>query len=246
MGIEWTIQPAVAGCAIDAGYPQVLSCSFGDLAPDESRSITVRSTTSTASCGVYGNTAVASATGLLPVTASASINQTCPPPPTGLCEGGVSKLVVKYTGTQALNGTVRGQRRNPGTSPILNAITQGIVPNTLYTFAIMSMGGQFGPVANGRLANNFKLFIGSKEIVDFHTSCSTPIYPGMKIGPVPQQFEIVEVWSLKGGKMGAPQRRCTSRRDPRVGQRGGPCATSHVIEGSGGLPGSGGDDLGSV
>lgn len=121
----------------------------------------------------------------------------------GTCEGGVSKLVVKYIGSTPLGAgdVVGGQRLNPGTSGVLPAQTSNVAGTTLYTFAIASLGGQFSPVANGRLGNNMRLFINGTEAGDVHTSCSVPIYPGQVIGGV---FEIVEVYSLKGGKIGAP------------------------------------------
>ena len=120
----------------------------------------------------------------------------------GTCEGGVTKLVVKYIGSTPLTAgdVVAGQRLNPGGSAILPAQTSDVAGTTLYTFAISSVGGQFSAVANGRLANNFRLFINGTQIADVHTSCSQPIYPGMIIGG---QFEIVEVYSAKGGLIGA-------------------------------------------
>jgi hypothetical protein len=55
-------------------------------------------------------------------------------------------------------------------------------------------------VANGRLANNFRLFVNGSLNIDFHTSCSAPIYPGLVIG----DFQIVDVWSVNGGQIGPP------------------------------------------
>jgi hypothetical protein len=119
--------------------------------------------------------------------------------PTGVCDGGVTKLVMKYNGNGSPAGTVRGQRRNPGQSSILDAIVTVNGGETYYTFAIHALGGQFNAVANGRLANNFKVYTGNTQVADFHTSCSAPIYPGMLIGG---PFELVEVHSVNGGMMG--------------------------------------------
>jgi hypothetical protein len=121
----------------------------------------------------------------------------------GICEGGVDEFTVRYTGTTPLSGTVRGQRRNPQPSGILDAQTSVVSGETHYRFAVTSRSGQFSAVANGRLANNFKLFINGSEIVDFHTSCSAPIYPGMTLGPSDRQFTIVSVHSVSGGWVGA-------------------------------------------
>lgn len=122
-----------------------------------------------------------------------------PPVPTGICEGGVTKLVVKYIGAAPLNGEVRGKRRNPKPSAILPGQVSIVNGETHYTFAMTTLGGLFSPVANGRIGNNFQLYIGNTQIVDFHTSCSAPIYPGMQLAGT---FEIVEVYSAKGGQIG--------------------------------------------
>jgi len=122
-----------------------------------------------------------------------------PPVPTGVCEGGVTKLVVKYIGAAPLNGAVRGKRRNPQPSAILPGQVSVVNGETHYTFAMTTLGGLFSPVANGRIGNNFQLYIGNRQIVDFHTSCSAPIYPGMQLAGT---FEIVEVYSAKGGQIG--------------------------------------------
>jgi hypothetical protein len=119
----------------------------------------------------------------------------------GKCEGGVSKLVLKYIGAAPLTEAVRGKRRNPGPSAILDALETTVGGTTYYTFAIAGLGGQFSPVANGRLANNFQIFIGNTMVADIHTSCSAPIFPGMQIAGL---FEIVEVYSLKGGAIPPP------------------------------------------
>lgn len=57
---NWSIvsQPAGNPCSIAAG---TLSCSFGDLAAGQSRSVTVKAATSGSACGTYDNTATASA-----------------------------------------------------------------------------------------------------------------------------------------------------------------------------------------
>lgn len=123
-----------------------------------------------------------------------------PPPPStgsGVCSGGVTKLVLKYIGTTPFSGVVYGQRTAPGKG----LKTAAVVSGGLYTFATEEMGGVFESVSSGRLANNFTVFIGNTKIGDVHTSCSVPIYPGMKVG---SQFEIVEVWSKGGGLIVRP------------------------------------------
>jgi len=121
------------------------------------------------------------------------------PPPTtgsGVCSGGVTKLVLKYIGSGSPSGVVRGQRTAPGKGSMVDAQVSGTSP-VLYTFAVTDMGGLFDPIAGGRLANNLGVFIGNTMIADVHTSCSVPIFPGMKVGT---QFEVVEVWTKGGGR----------------------------------------------
>ena len=82
-GVSWgiTSQPAGNPCSITGSAPsQTLSCNFGDLASGASRAVTIESATTTASCGVYNNTASASATNHATVTASATDTVLCPPP----------------------------------------------------------------------------------------------------------------------------------------------------------------------
>ncbi len=65
-GINWSISPAYAGpgtCTISGSAPsQVLTCSFGDMAPGDSASVHISSTTNALSGGTYVNTATATAT----------------------------------------------------------------------------------------------------------------------------------------------------------------------------------------
>lgn len=123
------------------------------------------------------------------------------PPPTGVCEGGVSLLILKYEGITPLTGDVFGQRRNPQASALLPAQNVGTPLNPRYQFAIAELGGLFDSVAQGRLANNFAIFVGFEMVTEIHTSCSAPIFPGMPVGG---GFVITEVHSVKGGIIGAP------------------------------------------
>ncbi|HWV57427.1 MAG TPA: hypothetical protein VNZ57_08245 [Longimicrobiales bacterium] len=195
LGVEWTV--AEPGCTISGTAPQMLVCDFGVLAAGASRTVIVQSQTVAQSCGTYTNVATAHALGVDPVTAEASIVVECGPPLPDVCDGGITKIVLKYIGTQPLTGEVRGQRVAPGSGqrPILPAQTTGVGANTLYTFAIIPLGGLFEPVANGRLANDFAIFIGNSEVARVHTSCSQPIYRGMIIGGL---FELVDMANVNG------------------------------------------------
>lgn len=76
-GVDWSINPAYSGpgsCSINGAVAsQVLTCSYGDMAPGASVSVHITSATSAASVGTYNNTATATATNVgTPVQASAS------------------------------------------------------------------------------------------------------------------------------------------------------------------------------
>src|SRR6185369_9778357 len=75
-GINWTINPAVAGCGIVAN---TLTCNFGDLTNGQSKTVHVTSTTIVASCQAYPNTASAQATNHAQVQAQATTTVTCAP-----------------------------------------------------------------------------------------------------------------------------------------------------------------------
>jgi uncharacterized repeat protein (TIGR01451 family) len=78
-GVNWSINPATAGCSITGSAPnQSLSCSFGDLASQATRTVHVVSGTTSASCKAYPNTATASATNQSSVQASDTTTVNCP------------------------------------------------------------------------------------------------------------------------------------------------------------------------
>ena len=76
-GLDWSIDAANsdAGCSITSG---VLTCDFGDLGSNESRSVHIISSTTGASCGVVDNTAGVTTTNDGGDTASATITVDCP------------------------------------------------------------------------------------------------------------------------------------------------------------------------
>jgi hypothetical protein len=74
-GLEWSMDPEVAGCAITGG---LLSCSFASLADGQSVAVHLVSPTSVSSCGSHDNTAVVRADNRTEVRASASVTVICP------------------------------------------------------------------------------------------------------------------------------------------------------------------------
>src|SRR5205814_1323461 len=111
-GTGWSINPAVAGCAIAAGPPQVLTCTFATLAAGASQAVTVQKTTAApADCGTINNTANVTGTGI-PVdtddAASASIVVNCPDlslaktaATTPVTAGGVASFTITATNTSS-------------------------------------------------------------------------------------------------------------------------------------------------
>ncbi|HEY8755194.1 MAG TPA: DUF11 domain-containing protein [Candidatus Dormibacteraeota bacterium] len=83
-GVDWSISPAYTGqgtCAIAGGVgSQILSCSFGDMAPGASASVHITSATAFTSCATYQNTASVGVTNEngSPFTAKASTTVQCP------------------------------------------------------------------------------------------------------------------------------------------------------------------------
>ena len=78
-GLNWSINPAVAGCAINGAPPaQTLVCDFATLAPAGSITIQVNSATTAAQCGTINNTATVTTGNDGTDNASASVEVRCP------------------------------------------------------------------------------------------------------------------------------------------------------------------------
>ena len=76
-GLSWSISPAYTGpgtCAIASGS---LSCSFGSLSSGGTASVHIAGATTASSCGVYPNTATATASNASSVQASATTTVVC-------------------------------------------------------------------------------------------------------------------------------------------------------------------------
>src|SRR5437763_44517 len=77
-GVTWALTPAVTGCAINGTNPQVLSCSFGDMAAAASKTIVLSAATSFTPCASMPNLESVSATNNPTITDPGSI--TCQAP----------------------------------------------------------------------------------------------------------------------------------------------------------------------
>ena len=76
-GISWVEDPDDQDCSIN-GSPQTLDCSFGDIAPNTSVTVHIKSGTEFASCAEYPNTATVNANNHPEVTAMGSTEVECP------------------------------------------------------------------------------------------------------------------------------------------------------------------------
>jgi uncharacterized repeat protein (TIGR01451 family) len=74
-GLAWSLSAPVSGCAL-AG--NILECSFGNLTSGITRTLHLSSPTTAESCGVYSNTARATAGNQVVIPASASTQVNCP------------------------------------------------------------------------------------------------------------------------------------------------------------------------
>jgi uncharacterized repeat protein (TIGR01451 family) len=138
-GITWSMVPSVAGCSIVAG---TLSCDFGDMAAGASAAVHVTSPTSTASCGLYSNTATVSADNHASVNAAATTAVECPPvcPAVGAVPalaGMTDWLFIFSNGSVDANwqGATKGFRGDVAVAAIAKKRTSGGVPfaGTIYT-----------------------------------------------------------------------------------------------------------------
>jgi hypothetical protein len=137
--------------------------------------------------------------------------------PCGECKGKVSQLTLRYTGPEATvsveqkdkkakngrrgkkgqkgkkggkgkKGEKRGKgQKGRGVSDGLVVFEGDLAEGELFTFV--------GHDDKGTLGTEISLFINGELNTTIHTSCSKPIYPGMKSG----LFEVVEGHSLEGG-----------------------------------------------
>ena len=78
-GTTWSISGGNGAGSCSLGAGNVVTCNYGNMSPGASFTVTLATTaTTTASCGTYQNTATADASNTSPVTASASVQVTCP------------------------------------------------------------------------------------------------------------------------------------------------------------------------
>lgn len=104
--------------------------------------------------------------------------------PCGECEGGVSKLTLRYLGDQAADILVLARQKGK----LSVNLFEGTVPSGESFTVESSEPGK-------RMGNEIGLWVDGELDVRIHTSCSQPIAPGMVFG----SFEIVSVYSVKGG-----------------------------------------------
>ncbi|HVE99326.1 MAG TPA: choice-of-anchor P family protein [Mycobacteriales bacterium] len=166
-GVVWTISPSYAGpgsCAITGSAPnQVLGCAFGDLAADETATVSVASSTTRATGGTLDNTATATPTNGAPDSDNARITVLQP-----------RLTVVKTAADDAVSSgeaiafTVEVSNAGPGTAtgvtlsdllPAADGVSWSISPaNTACQIAGVAPSAQtltcdFGDLAPGTTAS---------------------------------------------------------------------------------------------
>jgi hypothetical protein len=102
-----------------------------------------------------------------------------------VCEGGVTELTLKYTGSLAE----------------ANVVVQDKDENILFKGQVKKDGDFIvqGKGNGDKLGTNIYVFVDDIEQTSIHTSCSQPIYPGLVKG----DFTVVAGKSLEGGPLSA-------------------------------------------
>ena len=133
-GVNWTISPTVAGCAITGTAPnQVLGCTFTTIAANSSSNVHVTSATSSA--GIYTNTAVVALNGQQLLTIASLTVQQLVPAFSGLTP---SQTITLGTASITLAGTISaGAQFPPNTENVSITINGSTVP------AAIGTGGTF-------------------------------------------------------------------------------------------------------
>jgi uncharacterized repeat protein (TIGR01451 family) len=85
-GLTWAEDPSVTECTVTSGSAQVLSCTWSEIAPSTTKTVSVSGTTVVGNCPSISNTATVAArnettSNQTDNSASATINVTCPTPP---------------------------------------------------------------------------------------------------------------------------------------------------------------------
>jgi uncharacterized repeat protein (TIGR01451 family) len=134
-GLAFSIDAAAsdAGCAIHSG---TLSCSFGDLAHAQSKSVHLVSPTTEATCGKVDNSAVAASLNGSAVQASASVTVACP-----IIDLAITK--VDDPDPVLINGTLTytlGVRNNGPDTATAVVVTDSLPANVTFVSATPSTG----------------------------------------------------------------------------------------------------------
>lgn len=114
----------------------------------------------------------------------------CPMDPPGggecqPCDGKVSQLTLRFTGTEAAFLEVFDDKKNPAPDKLMFEGT--VEPGQEFTFS--------GTHKKGEMGSEISLYLDGTLVTKIHTSCSKPIGPGMVFG----EFEVVEGYSRNGG-----------------------------------------------
>jgi hypothetical protein len=102
----------------------------------------------------------------------------------GTCDGKVTELTLQYLGTRT-DAHIAVVQRHPGTV-IYDAVVQ---PGQSFDVAGMDRKGTLG--------TEIKVYVDGQLSAKFHTSCSQPIGPGLRVG----DFKVIAGSSRQGGAL---------------------------------------------
>lgn len=102
------------------------------------------------------------------------------------CEGQVSELTLRYLGTE--DAEIRVLQRD-GKKKNVQVFKGTVASGATFTIEGANKKGTFGAA--------IRIFIDGELDTALHTSCSTPVGPGLTAG----QFEVVEGFSREGGRL---------------------------------------------
>ncbi|MCP4687719.1 MAG: hypothetical protein GY859_06695, partial [Desulfobacterales bacterium] len=110
----------------------------------------------------------------------------CPLPECMECDGKITQLTLRYHGVNAGRVEVKQKKGHKDHIVIFDEMVD---PGAMFTFN--------GTERDGTMGTEIEISVDGGPPVKLHTSCSRPIGPGLIIG----DFEVIEGYSLKGGKL---------------------------------------------
>jgi hypothetical protein len=181
----------LTGVSVTDDREGAISCPKATLAVGESMTCTL---SGTAVAGQYTNLGTVTGT---PQGGGSAVSDTdpshyhaeAPPPECGDCEGKVTRLTLRYLGAVSGAHVQVTARRGPSHDPVFDGI---VFPGDTFEVVGPASGN---PGFSGTLGTEITIRVNGSDNAKMHTSCSSPIGPGLVAG----DFEVVEGGSSGGG-----------------------------------------------